>query len=139
METVERLPHLGRHLVAHRVRVVARPRDALHDRVPVLGREDQMPRHGLLVALRALGRERRVLADDVEERRPVTLPARFRLRGRAHHDGVPERRLGEPRGLLRALDVASDPVQRLRHTAQHGPRPFTGAPRCPCYRRPGSS
>ena len=139
MEAVERLPHLGRHLVAHRVRVVASPRDALHDRVPVLGREDQVTRHALLVALRAPGRESRVLADDVEECRPVTLPARFRLRGRAHHDGVSERRLGEPGGLLGALDVASDPVQRLRHSTQHGPDPLTGGPTCPCCRRPGSS
>ena len=29
MEAVQRLPHLRRHLMAHRVRVVPRPRDAL--------------------------------------------------------------------------------------------------------------
>jgi hypothetical protein len=52
---------------------------------------------------------------------------------------VSERRLGEPGGLLRALDVASDPVQRLRHSTQHVPHPLTGGPKCPCCRRPGSS
>ena len=63
--------------------------------------------------------EGRALADDVEQRRPVA-------GRRASASGVePIARVwlkvavGDARGLLGALDVAADPVERLRHAAQH--------------------
>ncbi len=116
-EPVDRLPHLARDLLPDGARVLARERDAAGDgaRVAVV---PQHPLGDVLSRVRVV-----VLAVHrlVSEERDDPLP-RLAVVGdlRVEHGVVVD--VEQARAVLRALDVARDPVERLGDAAEHQPR-----------------
>src|SRR5262249_22534892 len=107
--------HLARDLLAHAARVLAGAGHAGGHRVRVRG----MPEHELrdrgVAPLREDPAVERLVAGQGHYPLPAHLPARLRLEPRVEVHGQ------RARHVLRALDVAGHPVERLRDAGEHHP------------------
>ena len=113
VELVELLPHLRRDDLAHRAGVLARRPQAGADRVDVLLIEGEELDDVLLRRRAVPFRELLRVAGGGHERLPLLRGAG----GQVEHEV--QIHLDEPRDVLRALDVAAHPVDRIGHPREH--------------------
>ena len=117
VQPVQELPHLARDLLAHAARVLPRARHARGDRIRV----GRVPEHELRDGLRAVVRE--VLAEQLvaaQQQHEVLPPAP--AVGDVRVEQAVEVDVQEAARVLRPLDVAARPVERLCDAAQHQER-----------------
>src|SRR6185369_11861148 len=112
-ELVDLLPHLRRDDLAHRSRVLARRAQARQDRAGVLLIEGEEADDRFLRRHAVAPREDVAVAGRVDERLPLL------HRADRHVEDQVERHVHEARDVLRALDVAAHPVDRIGDAAQH--------------------
>ena len=138
IEFVEQLPGLARHEVADGAAVLARRAQGREDGAGVALVADQEAHHLALAIVLVMLLEQRIGARDVDQRTPAGGDAARQVEQEIGIDADDARR------VLRALDIARQPVDVFSDTRQHGSDSLSlwcnpAGSRCPCSRRPAMS